>query len=137
MSERFTVEEVENVAPPPRAKVEDARETFERKRDYLAGFLDQKPEAAPAGGPGGDLQAAIVETLKTIYDPEIPVDIYELGLIYDVAPLPGVDLDALEVIEQDSSTDLVEWVEIDAAPHRRLTNVALSALDLLGSRPRP
>lgn len=25
----------------------------------------------------------IVEKLKTIYDPEIPVDIYELGLIYD------------------------------------------------------
>ena len=31
-----------------------------------------------------DLGNKIVEKLKTIYDPEIPVDIFELGLIYDV-----------------------------------------------------
>jgi FeS assembly SUF system protein len=31
-----------------------------------------------------DLGEKIVEVLKSIYDPEIPVDIYELGLIYDV-----------------------------------------------------
>jgi FeS assembly SUF system protein len=31
-----------------------------------------------------ELGVKIVEVLKTIYDPEIPVDIYELGLIYDV-----------------------------------------------------
>ena len=31
-----------------------------------------------------ELGEKIVRTLKTIYDPEIPVDIYELGLIYDV-----------------------------------------------------
>tara|TARA_R110001583_G_scaffold160872_1_gene312771 strand:+ start:47774 stop:48094 length:321 start_codon:yes stop_codon:yes gene_type:complete len=31
-----------------------------------------------------ELGIKIVEVLKTIYDPEIPVDIYELGLIYDV-----------------------------------------------------
>src|SRR5713226_8166372 len=34
-----------------------------------------------------DLEEQIVAALKTCYDPEIPVDIYELGLIY------GVDLD--------------------------------------------
>ena len=31
-----------------------------------------------------ELGEKIVRTLKSIYDPEIPVDIYELGLIYDV-----------------------------------------------------
>ena len=31
-----------------------------------------------------ELGEKIVNVLKTIYDPEIPVDIYELGLIYDV-----------------------------------------------------
>jgi len=31
-----------------------------------------------------ELGIKIVEVLKSIYDPEIPVDIYELGLIYDV-----------------------------------------------------
>ncbi|WP_299522766.1 iron-sulfur cluster assembly protein [uncultured Lutibacter sp.] len=31
-----------------------------------------------------ELGVKIVEVLKSIYDPEIPVDIYELGLIYDV-----------------------------------------------------
>ena len=31
-----------------------------------------------------DLGEKIVEMIKTIFDPEIPVDIYELGLIYDV-----------------------------------------------------
>ena len=31
-----------------------------------------------------ELTEKIIEVLKSIYDPEIPVDIYELGLIYDV-----------------------------------------------------
>ncbi len=31
-----------------------------------------------------ELEDKVVQMLKSVYDPEIPVDIYELGLIYDV-----------------------------------------------------
>ena len=55
-------------------------------------------KAPPAEAEGGDnpqvggadaartaeLQPKVVEAIKTVYDPEIPVDIYELGLIYDI-----------------------------------------------------
>jgi len=36
------------------------------------------------GSGTANLEQLIVDTLKTVYDPEIPVDIYELGLIYGV-----------------------------------------------------
>ena len=78
---RIEIEEVAAATPPPRARVPDS---VARKRDYLAGFLSGDKEETPTGGPGSDLQASVVEVLKSIYDPEIPVDIYELGLIYDV-----------------------------------------------------
>ena len=79
---KIETEEVDAVTPPPRARVS---ETFERKRDYLAGFLSgEKEDEEPKAGAGSDLQASVVDALKSIYDPEIPVDIYELGLIYDV-----------------------------------------------------
>jgi FeS assembly SUF system protein len=35
-----------------------------------------------------DLQASVTEVLRTIYDPEIPVNIYDLGLIYEVNTTP-------------------------------------------------
>ena len=47
---------------------------------------------APAEAqPAGDLQNRVVEALKTCFDPEIPVNIYELGLIYSIQiDPPGV-----------------------------------------------
>ena len=86
---RFDVEEVDGVTPPPRARVDDAAEEsasekLERKKDYLEGFLAQQPSAASPGEPGGDLYERVIDALKEIYDPEIPVNIYDLGLIYGV-----------------------------------------------------
>jgi nitrogen fixation NifU-like protein len=40
--------------------------------------------AAPAKLDPKELESSVVDVLKTCYDPEIPVDIYELGLIYSV-----------------------------------------------------
>ncbi len=84
MSEIIT-EEVSSVEAPPKVRVESASQTLERKKDYLEGFLAAKP-AAPMSGeePGGDLYEAVITALKEIYDPEIPVNIYDLGLIYNV-----------------------------------------------------
>ena len=80
----FEVEQVESVPTPPKARVETAAETFERKRDYLDGFLKQQPQGVTPGEPGGETYEAVVAALKDIYDPEIPVNIYDLGLIYGV-----------------------------------------------------
>jgi len=86
-----------DVRKPPRARVSDAVDPdadgdtksgaaapAKRERDYLDGFLAAKPADADVGGAGSDLQAAVVDALKEIYDPEIPVNIYDLGLIYGV-----------------------------------------------------
>jgi FeS assembly SUF system protein len=51
------------------------------------------PDAAPLGEPLTadeirDMHEKIVQVLCTVFDPEIPVNIYELGLIYDVEIAP-------------------------------------------------
>ena len=36
-----------------------------------------------------EIQNEVIDMLQTVYDPEIPVDIYQLGLIYEVIVDPG------------------------------------------------
>jgi FeS assembly SUF system protein len=85
---KIETEQVEAVTPPPKARVSDVRDGFERKRDYLEGFLAHQPAEAAAAAPNPDLYEAVIDALKDIYDPEIPVNIYDLGLIYDVEITP-------------------------------------------------
>ena len=75
------------------------------------------------------LGESIVKVLKTIYDPEIPVDIYELGLIYDVmvnedyevkilmtltSPnCPVAETLPVEVEEKVKSIDQIKDVEVE------------------------
>ncbi|MDG2004123.1 MAG: SUF system Fe-S cluster assembly protein [Novosphingobium sp.] len=87
----ISFEEIEDAPAPPRARVDDveppaesAGDKLERKRDYLEGFLAEKPADAAPGEPGSGIYDAVVAALKEIFDPEIPVNIYELGLIYGV-----------------------------------------------------
>ncbi len=54
--------------------------------------MPEAPAVAPAGEEAGDLQQQVIEAICLVYDPEIPVNIYELGLIYDVAVTPEADV---------------------------------------------
>lgn len=57
----------------------------------------QEKKAAEAPGPERtkQVQEAVIEALQTIYDPEIPVNIYELGLIYETNVSPFGDVHIL------------------------------------------
>ena len=45
--------------------------------------------AAPQDPEANGIREAVIAQLRTVFDPEIPVDIYELGLIYEVGVREG------------------------------------------------
>ncbi len=54
-----------------------------------ADAIGKTPEAAPAAaGSSGDIEAMVWEQLKTCFDPEIPVNIVDLGLVYGMELTP-------------------------------------------------
>ncbi|GLK44297.1 MULTISPECIES: SUF system Fe-S cluster assembly protein [Novosphingobium] len=92
----FSVEEVDAAPPAPRARVDDAvPPPEERKRDYLDGFLAEKPQGIDPSDPGGAIYDGVIDALKEIFDPEIPVNIYDLGLIYGVEVSPEASVSVI------------------------------------------
>ncbi len=57
--------------------------------------LPEPREASPAEPlasrqhAGDDLEPQVVEVLRSVYDPEIPINVYDLGLVYDIDVAPG------------------------------------------------
>ena len=50
---------------------------------------EKKLPAAKPAPPGATLEEQVIAALRGVYDPEIPVNIYELGLIYDIDADPA------------------------------------------------
>ncbi len=90
-----------------------------------------QPDASPPGGQ--DLQTRlkddVIAAIKTCYDPEIPVDVYELGLIYEIdirdegvvyvkmtltSPMcPVAEILPIEVEEKARSVEGISRVDLD------------------------
>jgi FeS assembly SUF system protein len=76
--------------------------------------VNQSPASSIPDAELGRLTDDIVQALKTVYDPEIPVDIYELGLIYKI----DIDDDRNVIIDMTLTApgcpvagDMPGWVE--------------------------
>src|SRR5215813_5089984 len=50
--------------------------------------IGKEPTQAAAAAPQGDLEQQVWDVLRTCYDPEIPVNIVDLGLVYDMRITP-------------------------------------------------
>lgn len=54
----------------------------------LSEAISSQPEKSITDAAVPDLREKVIAAIKSVYDPEIPVDIYELGLIYEINVYP-------------------------------------------------
>ena len=74
------------VIPPPSATAGQGHPPSATQGDPTAAAANKEETAGMVNDPDRNaaLKPEIVKALSTVYDPEIPVNIYELGLIYDI-----------------------------------------------------
>jgi FeS assembly SUF system protein len=94
---------------------------IEKIRDNEEGMAASEAPSGPAEMPGtatapehDQLRADIVAALKTVFDPEIPVDIYELGLIYNLDIDPERNIRVRMTLTAPGcpvAGDMPSWVE--------------------------
>ncbi len=78
-----------NLEPQLEKKKDEIMEQFTNVHSVkvaqpMAAAGSTEPPSSEPDSPADDLKERVIEALKTIYDPEIPVNIYDLGLIYAV-----------------------------------------------------
>ena len=57
--------------------------------------ITSKQETTPAGKTWVEVKDEALKQIQTCYDPEIPVNIYELGLIYEVNVSPDLNVEVI------------------------------------------
>ncbi len=75
--------------------------------DVSTAAASTTPDSTSPSADAGEIKERIVEQLKTVFDPEIPVNIYEMGLIYDV----DVDADGATRIRMTLTTPMCPAAE--------------------------
>ena len=88
-------------------------------------------EAAQKIDRKSDLEEEIIEALKTVYDPEIPVNIYELGLIYELNIDEQSHVDVLMTLTAPGcpvAGSMPQWVlnAVESVPGVESANVELA-----------
>jgi len=98
-------------------------------RDVIDVSAPEAPAEAPSAIPQAELNRItddLIAAFKSVYDPEIPVDIYELGLIYkvDIDDDRKVDIDmTLTAPGCPVAGDMPGWIENAARTVEGITDV--------------
>jgi len=108
--------------------MDDGRHARDDAVDNAQAFLDTPPEGEEALSPErrarvDALGANVIAALKTCYDPEIPVDIYELGLIYKI----DIDDDDRVFVDMTLTSPMCPVAET-LPPHVEMTVAAVEGV---------